>query len=88
MLKIHFREVTGNPVGFKAVTGDKRLMGEFLAAVNRRRKQAAPDFITIDSADGGSGAAPMRLMDYVAMPINESLLMSSTRYQKSVYMAG
>lgn len=69
----HVREVTGKPVGFKAVIGDKTWMGEFLAAVNKRGKETAPDFITIDSADGGTGAAPMSLLDYVGMPINESL---------------
>ena len=69
----HVREVTGKPVGFKAVIGDKTWMGEFLAAVNRRGKEAAPDFITIDSADGGTGAAPMSLIDCVGMPITESL---------------
>ena len=33
----------------------------------------APDFITIDSADGGTGAAPMSLIDYMGLPIKESL---------------
>ena len=69
----HIRDVTGKPVGFKAVIGDKTWLGEFLAAVNKRGKETAPDFITIDSADGGSGAAPMSLIDCVGMPINESL---------------
>ena len=69
----HVRDVTGKPVGFKAVIGDKTWMGEFLAAVNKRGKEYAPDFITIDSADGGTGAAPMSLLDYVGMSINESL---------------
>jgi len=69
----HVRKVTGKPVGFKAVIGDKTWLGEFLAAVNKRGKEFAPDFITIDSADGGTGAAPMSLIDYVGMPINESL---------------
>ena len=69
----HVRKVTGKPVGFKAVIGDKTWMGEFLAAVNKRGKEFAPDFITIDSADGGTGAAPMSLIDYVGMPIHESL---------------
>ena len=35
----------------------------------------APDFITLDSSDGGSGAAPMTLMDDVGMNIKESLPM-------------
>ena len=69
----HIREVTGKPVGFKTVLGDKIWLGEFLAAVNKRGKQSAPDFITIDSADGGTGAAPMSLIDCVGMPIHESL---------------
>lgn len=69
----HIREVTGKPVGFKAVIGDKTWLAEFLAALNKRGKQSAPDFITIDSADGGTGAAPMSLLDYVGMPIQESL---------------
>ena len=69
----HVRQVTGKPVGFKAVIGDKTWMAEFLAAVNKRGKESAPDFITIDSPDGGTGAAPMSLIDYVGMPINESL---------------
>ena len=69
----HVRDVTGKPVGFKAVIGDKTWLAEFLAAVNKRGKQTAPDFITIDSADGGTGAAPMSLLDYVGMPIQESL---------------
>lgn len=69
----HIREITGKPVGFKAVIGEKTWIGEFLDAVNKRGKENAPDFITIDSADGGTGAAPMSLLDYVGMPIQESL---------------
>jgi len=69
----HVREVTGKPVGFKAVLGDKLWLIEFCAAVNKRGREFAPDFITIDSADGGTGAAPMSLIDYVGLPIHESL---------------
>ena len=32
-----------------------------------------PDFFTLDSGDGGTGAAPMALMDNVGLPIRESL---------------
>ncbi len=71
----HIREVTGKPVGFKAVFGDKTWLCDFLTAINKRGKQYAPDFITVDSADGGTGAAPMSLLDNVGMPIHESLPM-------------
>jgi len=69
------RKVTGKPVGFKAVFGDKKWLCEFLAEVNSHGKDCAPDFITVDSSDGGTGAAPMSLLDNVGMPIHESLPM-------------
>ena len=71
----HIRQVTGKPVGFKAVFGDKTWLCEFLAAIKKRGPEYAPDFITVDSADGGTGAAPMSLLDNVGMPIHESLPM-------------
>lgn len=67
------RTVTGKPVGFKAVIGAYGWLDELFGEINRRGNQSAPDFITIDSADGGSGAAPMSLMDYMGLPIKESL---------------
>jgi len=67
------REVTGKPVGFKAVIGAYGWLDELCQSVHRRGLQYAPDFITIDSADGGTGAAPQSLMDYMGMPIRRSL---------------
>lgn len=67
------REITGKPVGIKLVVGSFDIIDNLCQAIHRRGKNAAPDFITIDSADGGTGAAPQSLMDYVGMPISESL---------------
>ena len=69
----HIREVTGKPVGFKTVIGDLAPLREFLDLLKQRKDDCAPDFITIDSGDGGTGAAPMPLMDLVGLPIRESL---------------
>ncbi len=69
----HIREVTGKPVGFKAVLGAWGWLDSLFEAINRRGADSAPDFITIDSADGGSGAAPASLMDYMGLPLRESL---------------
>jgi glutamate synthase domain-containing protein 2 len=69
----HIREVTGKPVGFKAVIGAYGWIEEMCKAILRRGIEQAPDFITIDSADGGTGAAPMSLIDYMGLPIRESL---------------
>jgi glutamate synthase domain-containing protein 2 len=65
--------VSGLPVGFKAVVGAYGWIEELCALINARGIESAPDFITIDSGDGGTGAAPMSLMDCVGLPIRESL---------------
>jgi glutamate synthase domain-containing protein 2 len=59
----HIREVTGKPVGFKFVVGSSRPWAEFFALIKERGLESAPDFITIDGGEGGTGAAPMPLMD-------------------------
>ena len=69
----HIRQVTGKPVGFKTVIGSIGWLEELCEAIHRRGLQDAPDFITIDSADGGTGAAPQSLMDYMGQPIRHSL---------------
>lgn len=67
------REVSGKPVGFKAVIGAYGWLEDLFTEVNRRGIESAPDFITVDSGDGGTGAAPMSLIDNVGLPIKESL---------------
>lgn len=69
----HIREVTGKPTGFKCVLGTSDWLHELCEATQRRGIDSAPDFINIDSADGGSGAAPQSLMDYMGLPLNRSL---------------
>ncbi|RVU31780.1 FMN-binding glutamate synthase family protein [Neptunomonas marina] len=67
------RRVTGKPCGFKLVLGTTAWIDEFCQTVIERGIERAPDFITLDSADGGTGAAPMPLMDNVGLPLRESL---------------
>lgn len=67
------RSVTGKPVGFKAVIGEKTWLSDLIEEIRHRGIESAPDFITLDSSDGGSGAAPQPLMDHVGLPIKESL---------------
>lgn len=69
----HVRDVTGLPVGFKTVIGAYGWLDELFELIIERGIESAPDFITVDSGDGGTGAAPMSLMDNVGLPIRESL---------------
>jgi glutamate synthase domain-containing protein 2 len=67
------REISGRPTGFKTVFGSYDWLGEVCEEIHRRGIESAPDFITVDSGDGGTGAAPMTLLDNVGLPVRESL---------------
>ena len=67
------RLVTGKPTGIKAVIGQSQWLDEFCQKIHQRGLDYAPDFFTIDSADGGTGAAPQSLIDYMGLPLSRSL---------------
>ncbi len=67
------RRITGKPVGFKAVMGGFGWLEDVLWEASARGSDYTPDFITVDSGDGGTGAAPMTLMDHVGLSVRESL---------------
>lgn len=69
----HIRQVTGKPVGIKMVIGAYGWLDNLFELITQKGSDYAPDFITLDSADGGTGAAPMSLIDYVGLTIQESL---------------
>ena len=69
------RDASGLPVGFKMVMGGDDWLHELFTEIHQRGIESAPDFITLDSGDGGTGAAPQSLMDDVGMVIKESLPM-------------
>jgi len=69
----YIREITQKPVGFKTVIGSYEWVEELCKKIKKRGVKSAPDFITIDSCDGGTGAAPLSLMDNMGKPILESL---------------
>ena len=71
----HIRDVSGRPTGFKSVIGAYGWLETMCEHIRARGLEHAPDFITIDSGDGGTGAAPMPLMDNVGLPIKEALPM-------------
>ncbi|MGH1579237.1 FMN-binding glutamate synthase family protein [Planktotalea sp.] len=67
------REVTGKPVGIKTVIGTEAGIQGLFDEITKRGAASAPDFITIDGGEGGTGAAPMPLIDLVGMSIREAL---------------
>jgi len=62
----------GKPVGFKLCLGRKT---EFLAICKAMLESGiTPDFITIDGAEGGTGAAPIELTNSVGTPLRDALV--------------
>lgn len=61
----------GKPVGFKLCVGHRF---EVLAMIKAMLvTEIVPDFIVVDGAEGGTGAAPMELSDHVGLPLVEGL---------------
>ena len=67
------RSASGKPTGIKCVIGQTAWLDDLCDAIQLRGIRSAPDFITLDSADGGTGAAPQGLMDNMGLPIASSL---------------
>ncbi|MEM7647132.1 MAG: FMN-binding glutamate synthase family protein [Pseudomonadota bacterium] len=61
----------GKPVGFKLCVGNKE---EFLDIVQEiKNTKIIPDFISVDGAEGGTGAAPLEFANAVGMPLKDGL---------------
>jgi glutamate synthase domain-containing protein 2 len=61
----------GKPAGFKLCIGHR---WEFLAICKAMLETGiTPDFIVVDGAEGGTGAAPLEFMDHIGMPLREGL---------------
>jgi glutamate synthase domain-containing protein 2 len=62
----------GKPVGFKLCIGHP---WEFMAIVKAMLQTGVtPDFIVVDGAEGGTGAAPTEFSDHIGSPMREGLL--------------
>jgi len=70
----HVREVSGGlPVGVKMCVGDPAEVAAFVRAIAEMGQ--GPDFITVDGAEGGTGAAPPELTDHLGLPLEEGLVL-------------
>ncbi|MEO7390881.1 MAG: FMN-binding glutamate synthase family protein [Ramlibacter sp.] len=68
------RELSGGkPTGFKFCVGHP---WEWFAIVKAMLQSGiTPDFIVVDGAEGGTGAAPVEFIDHVGAPLQEGLLL-------------
>lgn len=71
---VRLRELCGDkPVGIKLAIGHP---WEWFALVKAMLQTGEmPDFIVVDGAEGGTGAAPKEFVNHVGMPLREALLL-------------
>jgi len=68
------RELSGGkPVGFKLAIGHP--WEWFGIAKAMQETGLLPDFIVVDGAEGGTGAAPAEFVDHVGVPMHEALML-------------
>ncbi len=68
------RRVTGKPVGVKFVVGDPNFIDAWFHDCTEHPEHC-PDYVHVDGGEGGTGAAPAPLADYVGLPITQALPM-------------
>ncbi len=68
------RELSGGkPTGFKLAIGHP--WEWFGVAKAMHESDLLPDFIVVDGAEGGTGAAPAEFIDHVGVPMHEALML-------------
>lgn len=75
------RELSGGkPVGFKLCIGKPEEFEEICIAMKETGN--LPDFISIDGAEGGTGAAPLEFANHVGLPLFVGLVMADELLKK------
>ena len=74
------QNLSDKPVGFKIVISDAKATQELAEAIASRKAagRSIPDFITVDSGEGGSATAPLELMEAVGLTTNNALYLLDT----------
>ncbi|MCK9453815.1 MAG: FMN-binding glutamate synthase family protein [Sulfurimonas sp.] len=74
------QNLSKKPVGFKIVISDADSVEEMVKEIAKKRESGGsiPDFISLDSGEGGSATAPLELMESVGLNTNNALYVLDT----------
>jgi len=78
------QKLSKKPVGIKIVISDVHNIEDLAIAMHKRKSQgkSIPDFITVDSGEGGSATAPLELMESVGLTTPNALYVITTILKK------
>jgi glutamate synthase domain-containing protein 2 len=68
------------PVGVKIVVGDPAFVDDL--AAERARSGRGPDYLSVDGAEGGTGAAPPSLSDHMGLPLVDAIVAVDNAYRR------
>jgi glutamate synthase domain-containing protein 2 len=78
------QKLSKKPVGFKIVISDSNSVEDLVSIMAKRKTEGKnlPDFISIDSGEGGSATAPLELMESVGLTTNNALYLLDAMLKK------
>ncbi len=78
------QKISQKPVGMKIVVSDAKSVEDLVSLMAKRKvmKKSIPDFITVDSGEGGSATAPLELMESVGLTTPNALFIVDTMLRR------
>jgi len=78
------QQISKKPVGLKIVISDANVVDEVIAEAAKRKEagKPLPDFIAVDSGEGGSATAPLEMMESVGLTTNNALYVLDSTLKK------
>jgi glutamate synthase domain-containing protein 2 len=80
------KKLSNKPVGAKIVLSSRESFEAYTQLIKARISEGSssyPDFLTLDGADGGSGAAPLEMMTGVGMSVTTALYIADTSLREA-----
>ena len=68
------------PVGVKIVVGDASFADDLARTL--AEEDRGPDYVSVDGAEGGTGAAPMSLTDHMGLPLQDAIVVVDDAYRR------
>lgn len=78
------QDISGKPVGMKIVVSDAKTIEDMVKVLVQRKKEgkSIPDYMALDSGEGGSATAPLELMEVIGLTTNNALYVVDTILRK------
>ncbi len=77
----NLQNISGKPIGIKFCLGKPNFIDDLVKAMLETK--IMPDFITIDGAEGATGAAPLAHTDFLGYPLKDALMLLDNKLREA-----